>query len=290
MSRKNGFTLIELLVVISIIALLLSILMPSLSKAKDSAKRIVCQSNLKQWSLCFSLYVNDYGSYGESWIYPIPPGNPPNPPGSQGRMWMGELGPYYDGNDDLRTCPAASKPRPDMEQLVKTRDLVGTEGIGRTSKAWIYPWTHHWDEWIERGDLCSYTRNGWVANPRRELEFVNNTLDTKNNWRRPETIRGAANVPVLLDGAWIVVWPFDNQPPPEYEDLFLWGMDLFCIDRHGKGTIDSIFADGSVRRVGLKELWTLKWHKNFNTAGTYTRAGGMPSAEWPEWMQSFKEY
>ena len=47
--RYSGFTLIELLVVISIIALLLSIVMPTLTKAKDAARNVVCRSNLKQW-------------------------------------------------------------------------------------------------------------------------------------------------------------------------------------------------------------------------------------------------
>jgi len=54
-----GFTLIELLVVISIIALLLSILMPALSKVKEQGKRVVCSSNLKQMNLALAIYAHD---------------------------------------------------------------------------------------------------------------------------------------------------------------------------------------------------------------------------------------
>jgi len=55
--RKKGFTLIELLVVISIIALLMSILMPSLGRAKAQAKDVLCMSNQKQVGLYLSMYV-----------------------------------------------------------------------------------------------------------------------------------------------------------------------------------------------------------------------------------------
>lgn len=60
--RKKGFTLIELLVVIAIIALLLSILIPGLKKAKDKAKDIVCRTHVKGLGVAILLYLNEFDS------------------------------------------------------------------------------------------------------------------------------------------------------------------------------------------------------------------------------------
>ena len=69
---KKGFTLIELLVVISIVALLLAILMPSLLKARKQAQRVVCASNLRAWGFAIHYYVNDYGEIPTSFGYEDP--------------------------------------------------------------------------------------------------------------------------------------------------------------------------------------------------------------------------
>lgn len=61
-NNKKAFTLVELLVVISIIALLLSILMPSLQKAREQAQRVVCGSNFRSVGTGLLLYANDYNN------------------------------------------------------------------------------------------------------------------------------------------------------------------------------------------------------------------------------------
>ena len=66
-------------------------------------------------------------------------------------------------------------------------------------------------------------------------------------------------------------------------------MGNYCVNRHS-GHVNGLFLDWSVRKVGLKELWTLKWYAEFNTAGEWTKAGGVKPEDWPKWMRRFKDY
>lgn len=92
------------------------------------------------------------------------------------------------------------------------------------------------------------------------------------------------------DCVWKIVKPDNGSGPPECE-VFSYdkSMSPISINRHNGG-INMLFLDISVRKVGLKELWTLKWNREFNTAGPWTKAGSVQPEDWPEWMRGFEDY
>ena len=104
MHKRKGFTLIELLVVIAIIALLMSILMPALARARRQAKAAICRVNLHSWGIIFKMYSADWDEhFFAEW------GVPPERKG-----WQWALLPYYSqrGVKGISTCPMAKKDDP----------------------------------------------------------------------------------------------------------------------------------------------------------------------------------
>ena len=98
--RLRGFTLVELLVVISIIALLLSIMMPALNLARRQAKKVICLTNLKQWALAFSMYtLENNDSYPDN-CYSC---------GYGAGKWTIDLWPYLE-EQGVYACPEARVP------------------------------------------------------------------------------------------------------------------------------------------------------------------------------------
>jgi len=100
---SRAFTLIELLVVIAIIAILASMLLPALSRAKLKGQGIKCVYNLKQLGLAHKLFTNDTGGM-------LPFESP-----TRNYVWLNQLIKYYAKVDEVRLCPVAPADSRDSE-------------------------------------------------------------------------------------------------------------------------------------------------------------------------------
>jgi prepilin-type N-terminal cleavage/methylation domain-containing protein/prepilin-type processing-associated H-X9-DG protein len=254
-THKKAFTLIELLVVIAIIAVLMGILIPSLRRVMQQGRAVVCMNHLKQWGYCFEMYTSEHDAkfmpgIDEDW--------------STGKYsWIYTLMTYYN-EPEIRLCPEAKKTETQGGQLPWT-----AWDVSETNPA---DFTYLTDPTYKVG---SYGINWWVASS----DLVSGAHAARNKWRTTGQ-RGAANIPVLMDCGFMLVRPEPSNPAPEQDGEFLWsfggGMRRVCTSRH-HGRVNMLFMDGSTRKVRLKELWALKWHRGFNFTD--------PLPAWPKWIE-----
>jgi len=287
----GGFTLIELLVVIAVIALLMAILLPCLQRARRQAKAVVCQAHLRQWGQILAAYTDEnegYFPYGLTiaavWLFrgpmPLAEGDSTFRPLTQPAS-----------TDGIRCCPMATGPPIDSGS--------GTLGFpcgpkGEYAEVTWSPAPTRSGTWkaIRPAPtfVASYGFNAWL---------LENTCASDSRVRQVPratnvfSVRGRGAVPVLLDSMWPDRFVFTDDGPPDEEGVMhprqMNNMASFCLNRHD-GYVNGLFLDWSVRKIGLKEIWTLKWRSDFDTAGHWTRAGGVQPGDWPEWMRGFKDY
>lgn len=233
---RQKFTIIELLVVIAIIAILAAMLLPSLSQARDTGKKIACVGNLKQMGIGAISYGNDYKDWSPVSNY-----------GGASYRWRVELYPYTSGTElnvssltdmtaakiklvisGVFSCPAKNK-------------VIGVETSG-------YGWN--------RGDTTvpnmgfGYSDDPASANPRRKLseaKFPSESVlcgDSTDWWS---------------DGNWSMAYML----PPSYT----WAANPTVGNRHQKG-INGVWADGHVEWKRQSEM---KIGKNGDSAWFYMR-------------------
>lgn len=267
MLKQKAFTLIELLVVIAVIALLLSVIMPALHKAKEASQAVVCASNLRQWNLLVGFFLDDHES-----TFPDADWNNDNATDPHGQWWIQPLKQYNDENTDILLCAKAKLhpadvPGEDTFHPTKHNECWGSRDKYPAPTANEFTW-------------ASYAPNAWMMDTEQGKWGAG--LGDDVFWEKLVRIAAPYQVPLFLDSRWVDVWPLDTDEPKDEE----WGsggngyMTQVALTRHGKKT-NVVFMDGSSRRTDIKDLWRLKWHKEFKINNPYTQG----LLQWPDWMQ-----
>jgi hypothetical protein len=258
----------------------MAILMPALSKVRRQSRAVKCLVNLHQWGLIWQMYTQDNDSYfpsgtlEEGWIR---------------GTWILPLRSLYNTKEEIMRCPMATKreghPDDNTEEYAKDK-----------YKTYLMPAQVGEAE----GEDCSYGANCWLYNFPDEDEDGVKVVTVQSrpvawNWRTCN-VRSAHKIPVFGDCMWRGGGPFaedvqGGRPPLEEDNYDGYNAEMrhFCINRHDGGS-NHLFMDSSARKVGLKELWKLKWHRKFDTNGPWTNQGGVQPSAWPDWMRKFSSY
>lgn len=248
---RNGFSLVELLVVTGIIALLLAILLPVLSRVRRMAFSTECLAHLQQLDASYQMYLNANHNHSLPLQQTITQ-----------LTWWELLQPYNGNIQDTLLCPEATDPG---------------NMIGGAFRAWG-PERTYWvaaPKWIMRSVYTgSYGINSWLFQPSQEQRAAASQTWLQRAIEFPA--RQPDRVPVF--GDCIMAWgspdSTDTVPSSLINPLPFYSgvgprpvgprgtMAYFCVDRHFHA-VNMVFLDGHAQRVDLADLWKLRWNNRF---------------------------
>ncbi len=292
MKARNGFTLVELLVVISIIALLISLLLPALAKAKKAALSTVCLSNLRELGQAYQEYGNGNEGSVPAYASDFPfAGDTGIDAAQYNAGWprllasylTSEQIPYLPGTTEFSEPPAvlAIMTCPSTTNLPV---IPASWGPGSSVAAWRQ-WNADGSD-PQGGWIGSYGLNGWVYNPAHGQGLYSYIAQNLGSFQPAVSVQSYfwtrsninSGVPLFADSVWEDSFPLwtdpvpgnltgyamSNMPTPFQIDSGTGMMQAFCIDRHSMA-INVAFADGHAAHVPLANLWQLPWTPNWQS-------------------------
>jgi prepilin-type N-terminal cleavage/methylation domain-containing protein/prepilin-type processing-associated H-X9-DG protein len=286
MKKHHAFTLVELLVVIGIIAVLISLLLPALNRARRSAAQVQCLSNLRQVRIAYGQYIDS--NRGKSMITPISVNNSVSPPTVSGGIsgnWISQILPFIDTRfrNELPSNYRNLSPAPSMQCPVAPPGepngswyLVGTAfsawtassstpRIGGLTSGYSFNGRlYAYNDQFPAGQPGSGTANPYLWSGGYHMAGHFQSFKSKD----------ATNIPVFADGLSDSTYPISGEslataapyagtnPSPQGA----WPATSFAnvtIARHGRST-NVVFMDGHAESVRLTDLGKLRWTRDWN--------------------------
>lgn len=236
---RSGFTLVELLVVIGIIALLISILLPALNKAREQAKLISCANNMRQVGQAFFMYA----AQSQGWLPPA--------------VSAGWYGPYYPNGTTSMTW---------MDYMVQTGCLKAGNGPFTGALAWL---NAYWIPVMRCPSAQSIAGTGdWGSNwlqmwsydvPYNIFGVDSGTYPGLPRPSKLASLRPAPQVVILVEslGGSPSYLPFvESSEGRSTWNPGMWGWDV----RHGNRS-NFLMADGHVKSYAFhgKKVYGVQW-------------------------------